>query len=91
MSELEYINGPLSLLPKINFSKSKRISSYDRTGGNKDYITIGPMTKVKIAEIKGSGIIRHIWITASSENRYYLRDTILRMFWDEEENPSVEV
>jgi hypothetical protein len=91
MNEMNYMSGPLSSLPRIIFSKTKRISSYDRTGGNRDYITIKSMEKVNIAEIKGAGIIRHIWITANSENRYYLRDTILRMFWDGEENPSVEV
>jgi len=90
MSELEFLSGPLSNLPRIVHSRTKRSSSYDRTGGNRDYITIKPLEKVILADIKGAGIIRHIWFTINSANRYYLRDTILRMYWDGENNPSVE-
>lgn len=49
---------------------------------------------VTLAEMDGPGIIQHIWITVtnrtSDRNRYILRDLVLRMYWDEEENPSVE-
>ena len=41
-----------------------------------------------LADIEGPGIIQHIWITAHP--RAY-QDTILRFYWDEEEEPSVEV
>ena len=38
---------------------------------------------------------RHIWITVDSKTSegdcFVLRDLILRMYWDGEENPSVEV
>ncbi|MBP3360451.1 MAG: DUF2961 domain-containing protein [Clostridia bacterium] len=45
-----------------------------------------------IADISGAGIITHIWF-AGMEQLYgpYLRDQILRIYWDGEENPSVEV
>lgn len=50
-------------------------------------------TKV-LADIRGTGIIRHIWMTVtdkiSEKNRFVFRDLVLRMYWDEEENPSVE-
>jgi len=42
----------------------------------------------EMANIPGSGIIQHIWITVS-EKAY--RDCILRMYWDDEDTPSVEV
>ncbi len=45
-------------------------------------------SKTVIAEIDGPGTIRHIWITVP-ELAY--RNVILRMFWDDEETPSVEV
>lgn len=39
-------------------------------------------------------MIQHIWITVtdrtSERNRYVLRDLVLRMYWDDEEFPSVE-
>jgi len=39
-----------------------------------------------LAEIEGPGAIQHIWLTPTGNLRY----SILRMYWDEEENPSVE-
>ena len=48
-----------------------------------------------IAEIDGPGIINHIWITVPTKtdhnNVFVLRDVIIRMYWDDEEHPSVEV
>lgn len=47
-----------------------------------------------LAEIEGPGIIRHIWMTITDATVYgsfVLRDVVLRMYWDEEEMPSVEV
>ena len=41
-----------------------------------------------IAEIEGPGIIQHIWITCGPE---FWRSLVLRMYWDNEEAPSVEV
>ncbi len=71
-----------------NFS-SKRISSFDRTGGNNDRINIPPGETVTLAEIKGPGAIHHIWVTISAEP-FYGRKIILRMYWDGEDFPSVE-
>jgi hypothetical protein len=72
--------------------KSKRISSYDRSGGNNDRIeNIEPGQKVTIAEIDGAGMIDHIWITISPEAPELNRsDIILRVYWDGREYPSVE-
>ena len=41
-----------------------------------------------LADIRGPGSITHIWITVT-ESAY--RNCILRIFWDDEETPSVEV
>ena len=51
-------------------------------------ITVKAGETVTLADIEGSGIIQHIWITVA-EQAY--RDCILRMYWDGEESPSVEV
>lgn len=51
-------------------------------------ITLPKGDVVKLAEIEGSGFIRHIWITVDAKA---YRDCILRILWDDEENPSVEV
>ena len=55
---------------------------------------IKPGETVTLAEMDGPGTINHIWITVtdrtSERNRYVLRDLVLRMYWDGEEEPSVE-
>ena len=83
-----------SSLSQMRSGKSRRVSSYDRTGGNKDYFTLFPKEKLEICNIKGPGYIRHIWMTMapveSDEEIYLPRKVVLRMFWDGEESPSVQ-
>ncbi|HBA96622.1 MAG TPA: hypothetical protein DCZ23_00790 [Lachnospiraceae bacterium] len=48
---------------------------------------------VTLAEIEGSGTIQHIWMTVTDrtvKDNYVLRDLVLRMYWDDEDTPSVE-
>lgn len=80
----------LSQLGRHQNYTSKRISSYDRTGGNNDRLSIEPGKTAVLAEIKGPAAIHHIWVTISAEP-FYGRKIILRMYWDGEESPSVEV
>jgi hypothetical protein len=51
---------------------------------------IAPLPKgvTELANIEGPGVIQHIWMTAVPES---YRNCILRMYWDGEETPSVEV
>ena len=69
--------------------RSKRISSYDRTGGNRDSIAIEPGKTAVLAEIKGPAAIHHIWVTIAGE-AFYGRKVVLRVYWDGEDAPSVE-
>ncbi|MBM3240287.1 DUF2961 domain-containing protein [Candidatus Poribacteria bacterium] len=71
--------------------KAKRVSSWDRTGGNSDRIPIDPGATATLADISCPGIIRHIWFTISCEDKFYLRKLLLKMYWDDEKVPSVEV
>ena len=50
-------------------------------------IRIEPGEKRVLGEIKGSGAIQQIWLT-SANLRW--RDLILRIWWDDQEHPSVE-
>ncbi len=77
-------------LLKLSSARSKRISSYDRTGGNADRIQFEAGETAVLAEIKGAGIIRHIWITISTADLIARRNLVLRMYWDGQEHPSVE-
>ncbi len=70
---------------------SNSLSSYDKDGGNKDWIDINPNEKVNIMDYSGCGIIKHIWVTIAEDESelYSLRKILIRMYWDDEENPSV--
>ncbi|MBV9850714.1 MAG: DUF2961 domain-containing protein [Armatimonadetes bacterium] len=70
--------------------QTKRISSFDRSGGNGDNVQIGAGETKALAEIPGAGIVKHIWITLGCPDPMIRRNAVLRMFWDGETNPSVE-
>ena len=69
---------------------SKRVSSYDRTGGNNDFVVVAAGETACIADIPDSGIIRHIWMTLDCKDPMIRRNAILRMYWDGEAHPSVQ-
>ncbi len=71
----------------------QRISSYDRSGGNDDgnwANRIEPGQTRLVGEVVGPGIIKHIWMTIASNEPYHLKKMVLRMYWDDEDSPSVE-
>lgn len=71
--------------------RSRRISSFDRSGRNADALRLPPGKTETIAEIRGAGVIRHIWVTIScNQDPLYPRKLVLRMYWDRQEHPSVE-
>lgn len=79
-------------LAKINTDRqSKRVSSFDKTGGNGDnFSNIQDGEKRVLFDVKGAGIIDHIWITIAPPPPELSRnDIILRMYWDGNEFPSV--
>jgi len=51
------------------------------------FVVIEPGQTYTMAEITGSGAIQHIWITPTGNWRY----SILRFYWDDEKEPSIEV
>jgi len=51
------------------------------------FVTIKPKETYTIADIAGPGAIQHIWMTPTGNWRY----SILRFYWDDETEPSVEV
>ncbi len=71
--------------------KARRESSYDRTGGNEDSIVVPSGGSLTLCDVHSSGEIRHIWLTIGSDDEYYLRKVLIRMYWDGESEPSVNV
>ena len=49
------------------------------------YIVMKPGEVFEIANITGSGAVQHIWLTPTGK----WRNTILRIYWEGSENPSV--
>jgi len=50
------------------------------------YVRIKPKQTFTMARIQGPGAIQHIWLTPAGD----WRKMILRMYWDDEKDPSVE-
>jgi hypothetical protein len=68
----------------------KRVSSFDRSGGNADYRQIPPGQTLTVLDLDGPGTLTHIWFTLSSPEAAHLKKLVLRMYWDREATPSVE-
>ena len=84
------MTGPLAGLPVLTATRSRRASSWDRTGGNEDRFTIRPGAVAQLAEMNTPGVIRHVWMTVACTDPTHLRKLVLRMYWDGETEPSVE-
>ncbi|MBI5117734.1 DUF2961 domain-containing protein [Candidatus Poribacteria bacterium] len=83
-------SGSLGTLMFVRSHRNKRISSYDKSGANADFWVLYPGDTKVIASMDGPGVIRHIWMTLGCEEPAFLRRIVLRMFWDDESDPSVE-
>lgn len=82
--------GWISDLAKPHNYVQKRISSYDRSGGNADYRPMAAGETLTLLDEAGPGEIPHVWITIASDEQYHLKKIVLRMYWDGEVTPSVE-
>jgi len=89
--EMPGLTNPLRGLILPRNTRSKRISSYQTGGANADYWPFEPGDTKTIAQIEGAGCINHIWMTSGSDEPAWPRRVLLRMYWDGQEHPSVEV
>jgi [FeFe] hydrogenase H-cluster maturation GTPase HydF len=88
----------LAGLPRLRDYSSRRCSSYDRTGGNRDFWVVKPGEEKTLADIEGPGCIKHIWMTLGFHPNgqavpipsAYPRRLVLRAYWEGKEKPSVE-
>ncbi len=69
----------------------RRESTFDRTGGNRDAVSIAPHSTHHVPLLKGPGIIRHIWITVAPAVSSAYRDIRLIMSFDSADQPQVNV
>lgn len=86
------LNGnSLDTLFLIRDVETRRVSSAAEDGSNNDSRRVPAGSSIVVAEIPGAGIIRHIWCTQSGSDPNLYTLLVLRMYWDGEESPSVEV
>jgi hypothetical protein len=71
--------------------QSLKQSSYDRTGGNSDRWPIAAGDTQEVFNATGPGVVTHIWFTIAAPAVYHLKEIVLRIFWDGNSKPSVEV
>jgi hypothetical protein len=67
--------------------KTRRVSSWDVTGGNEDFWRIQSGESRVLAAIDGPGIITHIWSCFIAP----WRDLLLQFTWDDASSPSINV
>ena len=58
----------------------KRVSSYDKSGGNADAIHVAAGATATLLDVDGPGIITHIWFTIASPEELHLKKIVLRMY-----------
>ena len=89
-ADLQRLMSP-AMLPYLKASKHILVSSSDSARGNNDRISLAPGQKATILNASGPGIINRIWFTLDSRDPNFLRKILIRMYWDDEETPSVDV
>jgi hypothetical protein len=70
--------------------KTRRSSSWDRTGGNGDAVPVDPGKQATLLDVSGAGVVTHLWFTINSPDPMHLKNLVLRAWWDGESSPSIE-
>jgi hypothetical protein len=70
--------------------RSLKQSSFDRTGGNKDFWPIAGGGVHEVFNANGPGVITHIWFTIAARSVHHLKEIVLRGYWDGSDKPSIE-
>lgn len=78
-----------NLAGEMNFT-AHRLASTNPKHQNADCRTIAPGQTLDLGEIQGAGRVEHIWFTIASPSPDYLRELVLRIYWDGETSPAVE-
>ena len=83
--------------------KAKREASWSRDGFNRDFRLIEPKEELVLANIRSPGLITRLWFAVDNhagaitmgndacKDPYFLRKTVLQIYWDDSMVPSVNV
>lgn len=75
----------LANLPRLQNRQTRRVSSWDHTGGNADWWSIPPHASAVLADLTGPAQITHIWMTQTG----HYRECLLKITYDDAPFPSV--
>jgi hypothetical protein len=67
----------------------RRASTTDPSGGNADYRPIPAGQSLTLADVRGPGVLTHLWFTLGDDEEYALRRLVLEIWWDDAAFPSV--
>jgi hypothetical protein len=70
-------------------SSSRRAASFDRSGGNVDFVSVEPDETAILMSHDGPGCITHVYCAMILPDLRDLRAGILRFYWDGADIPSV--
>ncbi len=84
-------SSPLSNLASPQPGRAMHAGSSDLHHDNHDYLTLKPGETLTLFRHEGAGVVHRFWITISPRaDVSILSQSILRMYWDDDEFPSVE-
>jgi hypothetical protein len=84
--------GSLDDLVRARAGRIAHYSSFDPRQRNDDFRPLAPGETVTLVDHAGAGIVRRWWVTIAPRNSVPLqRQLIVRCWWDDETQPSVEV
>src|SRR5204863_3026322 len=83
--------GPLGDLAAPRHGRPRHDGMWDRRGGNVDFRGLQAGQSLTLFETRGAGIVRRFWMTFFPRAPALHRQLVLRMYWDGEATPSVEV
>ena len=84
--------GGLPDLPRLKRYSAHRVSSQNRfVGSNDDSKRIMPGETLVMADLRGPGVVSHIWVTVADNEYAWPRLVRLRVYYDGKKTPSVDV
>ena len=78
-------------LPRLKNFSAHRVSSANRfTGSNDDSKRIMPGETYVMADLRGPGVVSHIWLTVADNEYAWPRLVRLRVYYDGKKTPSID-
>jgi len=56
----------------------------------RDYYTLKPGGKLEIFKVDEPGVVASLWVTIAAKDHRFLRNIVIRAYWDGESEPSVD-